>query len=80
MFEDAGFPSVIPIIYWNLRSTKSAPIASKDTVGVTLLAGFSAGLLKTVLGGNLAEFSPIAQLNAILNLPAYAGLKVVEDE
>lgn len=80
MFKKAGFPEAVPICFWNLRSSGSVPVKSKDSRGVTLLSGFSAGLLKSFLSGNLEEFTPSAQLAAIVDLPAYANLRVVLEE
>jgi hypothetical protein len=71
---------MIPIVFWNLASSSPIPVASKNSRGVVLLSGFSAGLLSTFLSGKLENFTPIAQLTAILTMPAYAELKVVEDE
>ena len=72
-FTDAGYPSAPLIVYWNLRASRSTPVQKCATPGVILLAGFSAGLLKSFLAGNLDEFTPIAQMNAVL------GDKVFED-
>ena len=80
LFQAAGYPNVVDIVFWNLRSSCSVPVKSKNSKGVALLSGFSAALLKTFLSGDLAEFTPSAQLAAILDLPAYAGLKVVADD
>jgi len=75
-FVAAGFPSAPLIIYWNLRASLSTPVPQANTPGVLLLAGFSAGLLRSFLEGNLAEFTPQAQLRKILERDAYAALKV----
>ena len=80
MFQDAGYPTMIPIVYWNLRSSTSVPVKSKNSNGVVLLSGYSAGLLKVFLKGELSAFTPSAQLSAVLDLPIYAGLKVIEDD
>ena len=80
MFQDAGYPTMIPIVYWNLRSSTSVPVKSKNSNGVVLLSGYSTGLLKFFLKGELSAFTPSAQLAAVLDLPIYAGLKVIEDD
>jgi hypothetical protein len=55
-------------------------VKSKNSNGVVLLSGYSAGLLKVFLKGELSAFTPSAQLSAVLDLPIYAGLKVIEDD
>jgi hypothetical protein len=75
-FTDAGYPCAPTIVYWNLRATRNTPVQKAATPGVLLLAGFSAGLLKSFLSGNLDEFTPAAQLKAVLELEAYTGLVV----
>jgi len=41
-------------------------VQQAQTRGVLLLAGFSAGLLKSFLAGRLEEFTPAAQLASVL--------------
>jgi hypothetical protein len=76
IFSDAGFDDIPRIIFWNLRESRSVPV-SKDTKGVSLLSGFSAQLLTSFLSGDLSEFTPIAQLRAVLDKPAYANLRIM---
>ena len=75
IFLKAGYPTMPRIIYWNLRGSRSTPVA-QDTKGGVLLSGFSAQLLKTFLSGDFSAFTPIAQLRAVLDKPAYAALRV----
>jgi hypothetical protein len=77
LFQEVGYPTVPRIIYWNLRASRSTPVA-KDTKGVVLLSGFSPHLLNCFLEGDLREFTPMAQLRAVLDKPAYALLRTVE--
>ena len=79
-FTDAGYPSAPRIVYWNLRASRSIPVQDKLTPGVVLLAGFSAGLLKSFLEGKLDEFTPIAQMKSLLDQPIYAKLKVADGD
>jgi hypothetical protein len=79
-FKNAGYASAPILVYWNLRACKSTPIQKKATPGVLLLAGFSAGLLKSFLAGRLDEFTPTAQLKSVLQLQAYAGLVVAASD
>jgi hypothetical protein len=75
-FTAAGYARAPLIVYWNLRASPSTPIQKQATPGVLLLAGFSAGLLRSFLAGKLEEFTPAAQLHSVLHLEAYAGLVV----
>jgi hypothetical protein len=77
-FVDAGYSSAPNLVFWNLRASTSTPIQDKKTSGVILLSGFSAALLKSFLAGNLDEFTPQAQLNAVLNKEDYSSLVVVD--
>jgi hypothetical protein len=74
IFEEAAYP-MPKMVFWNLRATHSVPVA-QDTKGVVLLSGFSAGLLKSFLAGDLEEFTPNAQLRAVLDHKAYSSLRV----
>ena len=52
-FSDAGYPDLPTIVFWNLRASKSVPVADTNTKGVSLLAGYSAGLMRKFLNGQL---------------------------
>jgi hypothetical protein len=52
-FGDAGYPNIPHIVYWNLRSSRSIPIHDSNKPGVSLLSGFSAGLIRKFLSGQL---------------------------
>ena len=52
-FKKAGYPVMPTIIYWNLRASVSMPIKDTNTPGVSLLSGFSAGLMRKFLSGQL---------------------------
>jgi hypothetical protein len=75
IFRGAGYTEMPKLIFWNLRSTGSLPV-QQDARGVILLSGFSAQLLKSFLAGDLAAFTPAAQLRSILDMPAYGRLLV----
>jgi hypothetical protein len=79
-FVSAGYPQIPKIVFWNLRASQSIPIQKKETIGVVLLSGFSSGLLKSFLSGNLDEFTPEAQLKAVLDKEIYASLVVAADQ
>ena len=75
LFRNAGYPTAPRIIYWNLRASHLSPVA-QDTKGVVLMSGFSTQLLNNFLDGNLDDFTPIAQLRAVLEKKAYADLRI----
>ena len=52
-FKHAGYPDLPTIVYWNLRASKSIPIADTNMKGVSLLSGYSAGLMRKFLNGQL---------------------------
>ena len=52
-FKDAGYESPPQLIYWNLRNSVSQIIHDKDTPGVALLSGYSQGMLKCFLNGDI---------------------------
>jgi hypothetical protein len=78
IFRGAGYTEMPKLIFWNLRSTGSLPV-KQNTNGVVLLSGFSSALLKSFLAGDLAAFTPAAQLRSILDMPAYASLRVASN-
>jgi hypothetical protein len=79
-FEAAGFGPPPLLVYWNLRSSKSIPVGSKDTPGVILLSGYSAGMLRTFLEGRLEDMTPEKQLLRIISTGIYNQLRVAEDD
>ena len=52
-FKHAGYPDMPTIVYWNLRASNSIPVADTNTKGVSLLSGYSAGLMRKFLNGQL---------------------------
>ena len=52
-FKHAGYPDLPTIVYWNLRASRSIPVADTNTKGVSLLSGYSAGLMRKFLNGQL---------------------------
>jgi hypothetical protein len=78
-FEAKGYLEIPRLVFWNLRSSASIPV-KQNCAGVVLLSGFSAGLLNSFLAGNLSEFTPEAQLSAVINQDIYKLLKVAEGE
>jgi hypothetical protein len=80
-YREAGYGPEPPlVVYWNLRASRSVPVKSTHEKGVVMLAGFSAGLLKSFLSGNLEEFTPLGQMRAVLGTEQYADLKVMDQD
>lgn len=76
-WREAGFPSAPRIVYWNLRAVRGGGVpADSQCEGVVMLSGFSSGLLESFLAGDLEQFTPMAQLLALLSKPCYARLRV----
>jgi hypothetical protein len=79
MFRDAGYPQPPQLVYWNLRDSPSKPVGDPHLPGVVLLAGFSASLMEAFLAGRLEEFTPRAQMLALLQREVYAALRVASE-
>lgn len=56
MYDSAGY-KIPKIIFWNLNAHDNIPVKF-NTQGVALVSGFSPSLLKSLLKGNLEEFTP----------------------
>lgn len=52
-FKKAGYPDLPTVVFWNLRDSRSTPVANTNTKGVSLLSGYSAGLMRKFLNGQL---------------------------
>merc|ERR1712071_218927 len=61
------------IVFWNLRASRSKPSSCTEP-GVSMLSGFSAGLMKSFLSYELSEFTPLADL--IRSLKPYEKLSL----
>lgn len=79
-FEAAGLGQPPLLVYWNLRSSLSIPVDSKDEPGVVLLSGYSAGMLRSFLEGKLEDMSPGKQLLRLVSHGVYAHLKVADED
>jgi len=55
-FEKAGY-QVPQVVFWNFRSTDNTPVRF-DKNGTALVSGFSPSILKSVLAGDLEQFTP----------------------
>ena len=89
-FRIAGYPEMPTIVYWNLRPSRSIPIHDTNKPGVSLLSGFSAGLMRKFLSGQLDEDADVQEIKAkqtpmetllkIVDSEMYENLKVAEDD
>lgn len=64
-YTNAGY-TVPNVAFWNLHAHDNTP-AKFNTKGVALISGFSPAIMKSVLSGNLEQFSPASiMLDAIM--------------
>jgi hypothetical protein len=57
-FADAGY-AMPKIVFWNLNAHDNVPAKSNEQ-GVALISGFSPAIMKSVLCGDLDQFTPEA--------------------
>lgn len=55
-FAEAGY-EMPKVVFWNLNAHSNVPVAFNE-VGAALVSGFSPSILKSVLSGDLATFTP----------------------
>jgi hypothetical protein len=79
-FLEAGYEHVPVLIYWNLRDSISLPVGEGDTPGVLLLSGYSAGMVRSFLQGNLDDMTPVKQMEQMLERGIYRKLRVAEED
>lgn len=66
------------IVFWNLRASRSKPVSSSQP-GVSMLSGFSSGMMKSFLANDFSNLSPLAQLIESLS-PHYDCLVVADSD
>ena len=65
-YEEAGY-SLPQVVFWNLNSKGGVPVQA-NSQGVALISGFSPAILKSLLAGNMEEFSPVSiMMKTIMN-------------
>ena len=65
-YENAGY-NMPKIVFWNLNAYDNVP-AKFDENGVALISGFSPAIMKSVLAGDLEQFTPEAiMLKTVMN-------------
>lgn len=71
-YEDAGY-KIPHIVFWQLNGSKKDAQARHDTVGVSMISGFSPAVLKGVLGGdlNVTEVTPMQTMLDTLMVDRY---------
>lgn len=71
-YEDAGY-KIPQIVFWQLNGSKQDAQARHDTVGVSMISGFSPAVLKGVLSGdlNVEETSPMQTMLDTLMVDRY---------
>ncbi|KAF2572580.1 hypothetical protein F2Q70_00003337 [Brassica cretica] len=74
-YKEKGY-GVPEIVFWNLRDSKSTPVARSDK-GVALVSGFSKNLIKMFLD-NDGEIDPMTIMDAVISGPEYNELVVID--
>ncbi|XP_010024191.3 uncharacterized protein LOC104414726 [Eucalyptus grandis] len=76
-FGERGYGAAVPqIVFWNLRDSRSTPVAVKQA-GVALVSGFSKNLMKMFLEDE-GNISPLAIMEAAISGEEYQDLVVVD--
>lgn len=68
-FEKAGY-EMPKIVFWNLNAHDNVP-AKFNSDGVALISGFSPAIMKTVLSGDLEQFTPEAIMRKAVMIERY---------
>lgn len=69
-YEQAGY-AMPKIVFWNLNAHDNVP-AKFDKSGVALISGFSPAIMKSVLGGDLEQFTPEAIMMKTIMVDRYS--------
>ena len=69
-FRAAGY-EMPKIVFWNLNASDNVP-AKFDSSGVALISGFSPAIMKSVLSGDLEQFTPEAIMLKAVMVDRYA--------
>ncbi|KAF8018367.1 hypothetical protein BT93_H3298 [Corymbia citriodora subsp. variegata] len=76
-FREHGYGAAVPqIVFWNLRDSRSTPVAAKQA-GVALVSGFSKNLMKMFVEDE-GDISPVAIMEAAVSGKEYRDLVVVD--
>lgn len=68
-YEAAGY-TVPQVVFWNLNAKDNAPVKFNEK-GVALVSGFSPNIVKTLLCGDLEEFTPEAIMMKTVMIDRY---------
>jgi hypothetical protein len=77
MYSECGIDKVPKIVFWNLNAEVGAPSGS-ETPGVTMVTGFSAGMLQCFLADDLDGYNPTEYLVHQMDNEAYSRLIVCD--
>lgn len=80
MFNDAGYPGVPHVVFWNLRGNTRDYPAKDDTPGVTMLSGFSPSQLKFLIAADLETMATPTEAPKSRPDPLDAMRKVLDDQ
>ena len=76
-YHESGY-EMPHIVFWNIRASRSKPVSSSQP-GVSMLSGFSSGMMKAFLANDFSNLSPLAQLIESLS-PRYDCLVVADSD
>lgn len=76
-FKERGYESAVPeIVFWNLRSSRSTPVAATQN-GVALVSGYSKNLLNLFLEGD-GSLNPVLIMQTAISGAEYEKLSVYD--
>ncbi|KAJ1467658.1 hypothetical protein T484DRAFT_1755712 [Baffinella frigidus] len=77
MFKECGIDKVPKIVFWDLNAEVGTP-SGAGVPGVTMVTGYSAGMLKFFLDDNIDGYDPIEYIALQLDNVAYRDLIVCD--
>jgi hypothetical protein len=70
-YQDAGY-ELPKVVFWNLNAAYGNSPVKFDKTGTALVSGFSPAVAKSILSGNLDDFSPEAIMLKTVMVDRYA--------
>jgi hypothetical protein len=77
MYKTCGITTIPKIVFWNLDAEVGTP-SGAGAPGVTMVTGFSAGMLKFFMDDDLAAYDPSEYLTLQLDIAAYHDLVICD--